>query len=75
MMTAKKPRYLVEDIDERSRTVALRDRKLDIEPDVEVNSRSEIMADEGPVAETNPHNQTPPEEPPPKRAPARRKVA
>ena len=68
MTMSKAPKLVVEDRDEKSRTVTIKDRKLDIEPDVEVNIRTEIMGDEGPVAESNPHNQ--PDEaavvPPPK---------
>lgn len=58
MTMSKAPKLVVEDRDETSRTVTIKDRKLDIEPDVEVNIRTAIMGDEGPVAETNPHNQS-----------------
>ena len=50
--------HLIEDRDASSRTVEIIDPLLDIAPDVDVNDRPDIMGDEGPVAESNPHNRT-----------------
>lgn len=56
MATDKRPAQKVTDRNAKSRTVEIKTPKARIKPDVEVNSRPDIMGDEGPVAKTNPHN-------------------
>lgn len=56
MTTAKRPAQKVKDRNAHSRTVEIKTPKARTKPDVEVICRPDVMADEGPVAKTNPHN-------------------
>lgn len=50
--------HVIKDRDAKSRTVKKTQEKTNVKPDVDVNTRTDIMGDEGPIAKSNPHNQS-----------------